>query len=110
MGRVLVGMKREPHIPWDVLAGAIIGVELFDRLTIDGNRIRARARVAARIDKNVGDVRAIARDVDACRADAAVAVAGEWLCTGLDQPHETGLLDGRTARREGFAPSADQQQ
>jgi hypothetical protein len=87
-GLILVARKREPDLPQDALAGAVVCVELCNLLTIDADRILARARRAGRIDNNVRDVRAIGRDVEACRGGAAVA--GEWLGTGSDRPRETG--------------------
>ena len=110
MGRILVGMQREPEIPREALAGAVVGVELGDRLPIDGDQILTRARVAVRIDKNVGDVRAIGRKVKTWPGLCRAAVAGEERCPGRDRPREPGPLDGRPARRERGARRADQPQ
>ena len=75
------------HSPWDALAGAVVCVEILDRITIDGDRIRARC--ACRIDKNVGDVRANGRGVEACSAAVAgeqKAEPGRWRTTKYHPP------------------------
>jgi hypothetical protein len=66
MSCILGSMKRKPNIPRDALAGTIVCGEMFDRLTIDGDRKIARAPRASCINKNVRDVRAITQDVKAC--------------------------------------------
>jgi hypothetical protein len=37
MGRILIRLKREPDIPRNVLAWAVVCLEMCDRLTIDGD-------------------------------------------------------------------------
>jgi len=107
MSRSLVALKRKPDIPRDVLAGAVVCVELFDRLTIDGDGIIARTRwTTCRNDKNVCDVRAIGRNVEACRT--AVAVAGECLYAGRDRHRARGCRDGLTARLDIVVRTAGQ--
>src|SRR5882724_4178220 len=96
MGRILVALKRKPDLPRNALTGAVVCVELFDRFTIDRDRIRARARRTCRIDKNMGDIPAIGHDVEACSA----AVASER--KAITRPGKTG---GRGHHSEQKKPS-----
>jgi hypothetical protein len=90
----LVALKREPDIPRDALAGTVVGVERWYRLTIDRDRILARARRASRIDKNVRDIRAIGYDVETCSA----AVSGERKT--ITCPGETGDKSHHSEQRK----------
>src|SRR5262249_29846656 len=73
MGLILAALKREPDIPRNALTWAVVCMEFYDRLTIDGDRKLARTCPESRINENVRNIPALACDIEACSA----AVAGK---------------------------------
>jgi hypothetical protein len=108
MGGILWSLERKPYIPRDVLTGTFVRVKVLDRLAIDSNGKIVRVQRTTRMHKNVRDIRAISRDVEACCSATGGAVEG--LCRGIGGHHEPGSLDCHPARSKRCAGSADQEQ